>query len=158
MLGNTWAIKTCAVLIAGFCLTAPAVADEAMPDNPGGRYTFNKVADGVLRLDTQTGAVSLCSQRTVGWACVAAPEDRAVLEDEIARLRRENAALKQDMLAHGLPLPQGAAPQAEPGQHELTLRLPSDAEVDRVVDFIHRVWHRLREAIAQAQKQVLNKT
>ena len=65
-----------------------------------------------MRLDKQTGDVSLCSQRTVGWACQAAPDDRAVLEDEIARLRRENAALKKDILARGLPLPAGA--MAEP--------------------------------------------
>ena len=64
-----------------------------------------------MRLDTQTGEVSLCSQRTVGWACQAMPEDRAVLESEIARLRRENAALKKDILARGLPLPAGTLPE-----------------------------------------------
>ena len=59
----------------------------------------------------QTGEVSVCSQRAVGWACQAAPEDRAVLENEIARLRTENAALKKEILAHGLPLPGGAMPE-----------------------------------------------
>ena len=88
-----------ATVIAGLCLIAPALADDATPDSGGGRYTFNKVAQGFLRLDTQTGEVSVCSQRTVGWACQAVPEDRAVLENEIARLRRENAALKKDMLS-----------------------------------------------------------
>ncbi len=83
-----------AAVVAGFCLMAPALADDAMPENDGGRYTFSKVADGFLRLDTQTGEVSICSQRTVGWACQAVPEDRAMLEREIARLRHENAALK----------------------------------------------------------------
>ena len=94
-----------ATVIAGFCLIAPALADDATPDSGGGRYTFSKVAEGFLRLDTQTGEVSVCSQRTVGWACQAVPEDRAVLENEIARLRKENAALKKDMLTRGLPLP-----------------------------------------------------
>src|SRR5215471_15383493 len=42
-------------------LAMPAIADEATPDHPQGRYTFNKVADGFLRLDTQTGEVALCS-------------------------------------------------------------------------------------------------
>jgi hypothetical protein len=44
------------------------------------------------------------------------PEDRAVLENEIARLRSENAALKKDILSRGLPLPSrrraGAADRA----------------------------------------------
>ena len=42
-----------------------------------------------MRLDTQTGQVALCGRQTVGWACLAAPEDRTVLENEIARLRKK---------------------------------------------------------------------
>jgi len=149
-----------AAAIAALCLTMPAFADDtAAPDNDGGRYTFNKVADGFVRLDTRTGEVALCSQRTVGWACQAAPEDRAVLENEISRLRLENAALKKDLLSRGLPLPPGtmpAPPIVQNGDHPL--HLPSDADVDRMVAFVGRVWHRLVEAIVRAQKQVLDKS
>jgi hypothetical protein len=67
-----------AVVIAGFCLIVPALADDATPQNDEGRYTFSKVPEGLVRLDAQTGEVSLCSQRTVGWACQVMPEDRAV--------------------------------------------------------------------------------
>ncbi len=158
--------KAVAVAIAVCCLSGAARADAAMPDTAGGRYIFQKRADGVLRLDTQSGEVSLCSQRAVGWACEAAPEDRAVLEDEIARLRAENGALKQAILARGLPLPPGIVP--EPAQpplaqnnaapdNALNLRLPSDAEIDRVVSFAGRVWQRFVDAIERARKQVLNK-
>ena len=65
--------KTLAGALIGWCLFGPALADDATPDNEGGRYVFSKQADGVLRLDKQTGDVSLCTQRTVGWACLAAP-------------------------------------------------------------------------------------
>src|SRR5580704_2114406 len=44
-----------AVAVATVCLSAPVLADDAAPDSAGGRYTFNKTADGVVRLDTQTG-------------------------------------------------------------------------------------------------------
>ena len=148
-----------AAVVAGFCLMAPALADDAMPENDGSRYTFSKVTDGFLRLDTQTGEVSICSQRTVGWACQAAPEDRAVLESEIARLRNENAALKKDMLARGLPLPAGTLPEppvVRDGDHALPPRLHSD--LDRMMDLVDRMWRRLVEAIAHAQKQMLNKS
>jgi hypothetical protein len=152
--------RTLAIFVAGFCLAGSALADEAPPlDDAGGRYSFSKVADGFLRLDTQTGDVSLCSQRTVGWACQAAPDDRAVLENEITRLRAENGALKKEILAHGLALPSGAVP-GPPGarDNDTSLRLPSNAEVSRMVAFVNRVWHRLVEVIARAQKQVLNKS
>lgn len=149
-----------AVAIAGLCLIAPVLADETSPDTGGGRYAFNKVADGFLRLDTQTGELSLCSQRPVGWACQVVPEDRAVLEDQIARLRRENGALKQELLSHGLSLPAGAAVPEPPVAHSSGRqpRLADRADFDRMMTFVGQVWHRLVEVIAQAQKQVLNKS
>jgi hypothetical protein len=160
-------LKASAAVIAALCLTMPAAADEAPPDTANGRYIFNKIADGqgggYLRLDTQTGEVAQCSQRSVGWACEAAPEDRAVFENEIARLRSENAALKKDILSRGLPLPPGAMPESvgqngEPQNSMPNLRLPSDADVDRVMSFVGRVWRHFVDAIQRAQKQVLNKS
>jgi len=150
--------KALAVTVTCLCLIAPAVADDATPDNGEGRYTFSKVADGFLRLDTQTGEVSVCSQRTVGWACQAVPEDRAVLESEIARLRSENAALKKDIIARGLPLPTGTMPEPPVVRDgDRSPRLGSNSDLDRMVALVGRMWHRLVEAIAQAQRQMLNK-
>jgi hypothetical protein len=151
--------KACSVVVAWSCLIIPALADDTMPNDQGGRFIFNKVAEGFLRLDTQTGEVSVCSQRAVGWTCQAAPEDRAVLENEIARLRRENAALKKDILARGLPLPAGTMPESPAARDgERFPHLGDNSDLDRMMAFIGRVWQRLCEAIARAEKQVLNKS
>jgi hypothetical protein len=166
-------ISTLVLCLIGPPLTVPAslqaLADPTTPDAAGGRYMFEKQPDtqgqdhvGYLRLDTQTGEVALCSQRSVGWACEAAPEDRAVLENEIARLRAENAALKKEILLRDLPLPPGANP--EPGasspmaQNSVTLQLPSDADIDRMVAYAGQLWHRFIDAVDRAQQQVLNKS
>src|ERR1700683_5066294 len=152
--------KGFAVVIAALALTATACAEDAGPDNAGdSRYSFYKVDEGFIRLDTQTGEVALCGRQTVGWACLAAPEDRTVLENEIARLQKENAALKQALLSHDLPLPSGAPPEAPPANDDkhLTIRLPSAEDIDRMVTFVGHVWQRLVEAIANAQNQVLHK-
>ncbi len=155
-------------LIAALALAAPARADDAksesaLPDNGGGRYIFNRTAEGVVRLDTQSGEVALCTQRTVGWACTAAPEDRALLETEIARLRAENATLKKDLLARGLPLPQGIMPeppgsrnpaQNQTSQNSITVPLPSDADIDRVTAFANRMWNRFKDLVEHAQQQI----
>jgi hypothetical protein len=142
--------------------TVQAVADTAAPDSAGGRYMFETRPDGFIRLDTQTGEVAWCSQRAVGLACEAAPEDRAVLEGEIARLTAENAVLKKEILARGLPLPPGAAPEpgaeAPTAHNGITLQLPSDADIDRMVAYAGRLWHRFVDAVERAQKQVLNKS
>jgi hypothetical protein len=151
-------IKTShAVLVAVLCAIVPAVANQETPDNDHGRYSFSKVAEGVLRLDMQTGEVSVCSQRAVGWACQAAPDDRGVLENEIARLRSENAALKKAILDHGLQLPGGAV--AEPpaaGNGDRAPQVGDNSDLDQMVALAGRLWHRFVDAIARAQKQVLN--
>lgn len=147
-----------AVLIAQAVLIGQALADEPTPDTEGGRYVFSQQANGFLRLDTKSGAVSLCSEQPVGWACQAAPEDRALFEGEIARLQNENAALKRTLLAHGLSLPPGVAADAPIAQNDSTLRLPSDADIDRAIAFVGHVWQRFIDAIARAQKQVFNKS
>jgi hypothetical protein len=145
-----------AIAVAAAILIGPARADEPAPDTAGGRYVFSKQANGFLRLDTQSGAVSLCSEQPVGWACQAAPEDRAVLENEIARLQSENAGLKKILLAHGLSLPPGV--EGPSTQNDSTLRLPSDADIDRAIAFVGQVWQRFIDALARAQKQVFNKS
>lgn len=153
--------KAVAAVVAALILTGSVFAEDATAPQTGeARYRFHKVANGFLRLDTQTGEVALCGRRAVGWACLAAPEDRAVLENEIARLHKENAALKQEMLSRGLPLPPGTMPDPTAGDNgkTLTLWLPNDADLDRVMTFVGEMWHRLVEAIADAQDRVLHKS
>ena len=77
---------------------------------------------------------------------------------EIARLRSENAALKKDLLARGLPLPTGIMPEPLAQNDAPAVHLPSDADVDRMVAFVGHVWHQFVEAVERAQKQVLNRS
>ena len=36
---------------------------------PQGRYTMSPVDNGFVRLDTETGAMSLCGRRDAKWVC-----------------------------------------------------------------------------------------
>jgi hypothetical protein len=135
---------------------AAASAQTAMPDSENGRYSFNPVADGVLRLDTRTGQVSHCSRSDTGWACKVMPDERSALESEIARLQSDNATMKKELLARGAPVP-GVPGQSgtKPGEPEL--KLPSDAEVDKVISFLEKVWRRLIEMGRDVQKDIEKK-
>jgi hypothetical protein len=96
--------------------------------------------------------VSLCSRRSVGWACQAVPDDRAAYDGEIARLQGENAALKKAVLDRGLPLPGGVTPDAPAARGDRDLKLPSHADVDRMVSAVEKVWRRLVEMLMSLQK------
>jgi hypothetical protein len=148
------------LLILAFTLSlaafAAASAETATPDSENGRYSFHPVADGVLRLDSRTGQVSQCSRSDVGWGCKVVPDERSALETEIGRLGREIAILKKELLAHGLALP-GAPSEPTPKPGEPELKLPSDAEVDKVMSFLEKVWRRLIEMGRTIQKDAEKK-
>src|SRR5262245_39469348 len=118
------------VVLFASALLAPLAA--AAPENTDARYSFNQVDGGYLRLDGRTGQVSLCSRHSIGWTCQTVPDERAVLENEIARLQGENAALKQKLLAHDLSLP-GAVHQALPMPPAAEPQLPRDKDLNVVV-------------------------
>src|SRR6266545_4879494 len=143
-------------LTLSLAVFAVASAQTVTPDSENGRYSFNPVADGVLRLDSRTGQVSQCSRSDAGWACKVVPDERSALETEIARLQGENGTLKKELLARGLPVPGvPSASGAKPGEPEL--KLPSDAEVDKVISFLEKVWRRLIEMGRTVQRDVEKK-
>ena len=137
------------VLVSAVVAFAPAAYAQTAPATENGRYVFNQVSDGMLRLDTRTGQVSLCAKKDTGWACNAVPDERQALESEITRLQRENGALKKDMVARGLPLPSGVTGRPPSSQRELnlTVPLPSDAEIDRMMSALEKMWKRLTDMV-----------
>jgi hypothetical protein len=145
-------MRTLPLLISAFVMLTPAAYAQSTPDSENGRYSFNPVTDGMLRLDTRNGAVSLCARKDAAWSCNTVPDERQALENEIARLQRENGALKKDMLARGLPLPGGVASAPPAGQRELNLKvpLPSDAEIDRVMSAFEKMWRRLVDMVQKS--------
>src|ERR1700677_764228 len=74
-----------------------AAAERPMPEAENGRYALSPVTDGVIRLDTRTGAVSTCSNTGAGWACYSVPDERAALDAEIGRLQADNERAKTEL-------------------------------------------------------------
>jgi hypothetical protein len=147
-----------AVLFAGAAsVLSTTYAQERPFDSEDMRYTFHRAEGGYLRLDGRTGQVSLCNRQPSRWVCQTVPDERAALEAEIARLQQDNAALKKELLAHNIELPQGVAPHRPPANKPQGL-LPTDDDLDQVVGFIENVWRRLVEMIAGVQRDVLKKS
>jgi hypothetical protein len=139
--------------IAVAACAVPALAQPIDADDK--RFTLHKVDDGFLRLDGRTGAVSLCMRPDGGWACRTVPDERSALEGEIARLGSQNAELKRAMLDRGAALP--GQPPRPPANVGVDKTLPNEAEVDRVMAFIEKVWRRTLEMIANVQRDLGNR-
>jgi hypothetical protein len=146
---------------------AGAAAAQAMPDAEKGRYTLSPVADGVIRLDTRTGAVSTCTNSAMGWACYAIPDERAALDQEIGRLQADNEKLKAQLAAQAPaapgkidePLPKSDSlkppePKVAEGERKIEIPLPSDRDMDRMMSFVEQAWRRLKEIADRMQKDV----
>jgi hypothetical protein len=158
-----------AVLLVGLAAGALPAAAQGAAESDNGRFSFKEVPDGLLRLDTRTGQVSLCS-RISEWACRTLADDRAALESEIGRLLDENAALRKQLEARatppagapgaasppnilGAPNPQGSPnPQAAPKRGDRDLNLPSDTDVDRMMAFLEKMWRRLLDMAQRTQR------
>jgi hypothetical protein len=147
-------IRSLAAVSVTILMLTPLHAEGPVPDSENGRYTLNQVPDGFLRLDTRTGQVSVCSKRNAGWACETVPDERTALEAEIGRLQRETATLKKEMIARGVPLPGGVARDSSGVKPQIELKLPSDAEIDRLMTFMERIWRRLIEMVQSVQKDI----
>src|SRR4249920_743235 len=142
--------------VAGLALAGSAAwAQSPPPEGADSRYTFHRVDDGYVRLDGRTGQVSMCVQRPVGWACQAVPDERTALEAEIARLQGENVTLKKELIARNLPLPGTVKPEPPAGKpEEPRVQLPNDAELNKVMNFMEKVWRRLVEMVVTLQKDM----
>jgi hypothetical protein len=150
-------IRSLTIIFIAILTLTPLRAESPVPDSENGRFTFNQIQDGFLRLDTRTGQVSLCSKRAAGWACQTVPDERAALETEIGRLQNDNAKLKKEMIARGVPLPGGIMTDPSSGRPQIELKLPSDAEIDRLMTFMEKVWRRLIDMVQGMQKDVEKK-
>lgn len=133
---------------AAFAQNAPAESDDS-------RYTFNRADDGYLRLDGRSGQVSMCNRRASGWQCQLVPDERTALEAEITRLQSDNAALKKELLSRSLPLPNGMRPdQPAPKSQVQRPQLPDDAELNRVMAVMEKIWRRMVEMILSVQRDL----
>ncbi|MCG7508893.1 hypothetical protein [Mesorhizobium retamae] len=70
-------------------LAAPAFAEDA------NRYKLEKTNDGYVRMDTQTGAMSICSERDGQLVCRVAADERTAFQDEVDRLQGTIKALDE---------------------------------------------------------------
>ena len=132
-------------LLLVMLIAAPVKAQQAA----SGRYTMTPSGEGMLRFDTQTGAVSHCMQDTGNWVCKSIADDRNALENEIDRLSNENRRLRTELAKRGLEPP----PQLEPRGEAPRSWLPDHSQVEEFMSFFEKIMRRFREYAESMQDE-----
>ena len=137
-------IGTLAVLLA--------LATTANAAGSPGRYSMTPSGEGFLRMDTETGAVSLCKDQDGAFVCKAVADDAAAMTAEIDRLAKEN-----EQLRGGNSSP-GALAAVPPGRDDSladnkNLKLPSDKEIDQAMGFIEKMLRRFKTLMDDLKSQ-----
>lgn len=132
-----------AIAVLATMFAAPATAQ-----NKDGRFRMMPVDDGFARLDTETGAASLCAKKDSGWACEPMADSQKSLREEIDRLRKENAELKNEIKgmeeAFGFNNQDKGADQRHAGRPP-AFKLPNEEDIDQAVDYLERMLKKFRD-------------
>lgn len=114
------------MLMPSLALALPLASGtvRAFAQNPAGaetgRFQLEKAGEDYIRMDRQTGAMSVCSLRDGTLACRMAAEERLAYDEELGRLEKRIEALE------AAARPVTRAP------------LPDDAEVERSISIMER--------------------
>ncbi|CDN51142.1 hypothetical protein [Neorhizobium galegae] len=123
---KTLALTTCALLL-------PLAASAQQPQT--NRFQLQRTETGIVRLDTDTGAMTLCRDENGTLACRMQPDERAAYEQELDRLAKRVTALEERLSN----IPPDALPKA----------LPSDAEVDRSLSIMEKFMRRFMAIVGE---------
>ncbi len=113
------------VFLTGACAALILTGSYARAED-GARYAFQKSADGIARLDTQTGQVSMCEQKSGQLVCKPAVEERQASQGRVDQLQQKVDRLEKrlDTLEARVVSPKDL--------------LPSDEQVDKTLNIMER--------------------
>jgi hypothetical protein len=124
--------------VSTLALIAPAqaFAEEAAVN----RYTMEKTDNGFIRLDTQTGEMSICTQKAGQLVCRLAADERRAFEETLSDLsaRVETLESRLDALV--------------PSEDRTGTGIPDEAELDRALGAMEKFMRRFFGLAEELQK------
>lgn len=120
-------MKTSAVAAAMLLVSTGVHAQQAQPS----RFQLERTENGIVRLDTQTGAMTLCRDENGTLACRMQPDERAAYEQELDRLEKRVTALEERLSQ--------TPPRA----------LPNDQEVEQSLSIMEKFMRRFMAIVGE---------
>ncbi|TCV75945.1 hypothetical protein EDE05_101350 [Neorhizobium sp. R1-B] len=110
-------------------LVIPAASYAQAPQQ--NRFQLERTESGVVRLDTQTGAMTLCREENGTLTCRMQPDERAAYEEELDRLEKRVTSLEERLS------------QTPP------TALPTDEEVDKSLSIMEKFMRRFMAIVGE---------
>jgi predicted nuclease with TOPRIM domain len=110
-----------------------AGASAAEPD----RYRLEKTPNGYVRMDTRTGAMSICEEKWGELVCKMAADERTAVQDEIERLQTELKAVN-DRLATVKALEDRVARLENSMTARIEKTLPTEEDFNKTMSYMER--------------------
>jgi hypothetical protein len=126
-------------LLAALALAAMTATSSAQES----RYTMEKTENGIVRMDTATGEMSLCHERDGRMDCAMAGDQRSALQDRIDRLERRLSTLEKEIADLKANRPDA---------------LPSDKDLDRAMGVIEDFMRRFFNMVDNLNKDFKDRT
>jgi len=148
---KTFAMGAATGVGASLLLAAAGLAAE----EPPGRYTMTPAEGGFVRLDKETGTMSVCTRKEGAWSCELMPDAQQALKSQIEKLEAENKALKEENerlpSAKGAdaPVPDSEASPEPPGK----LPMPTEQDVDKLFDYVEGMMKKFKERIQRLERE-----
>jgi hypothetical protein len=150
--------KTRLVLAASGLLLLTSGNSPAQADEPIGRFSLTPVGSFFLRLDSATGAMSMCGPKDGDYVCETIRDDALALKRQIDHLAGENEAMRLKILSLE------AALQAAKAENKAKDAPPPSAAVelpkldlDQVTALASKIMQRFEEIVRSLKQQEASK-
>lgn len=107
-------------------LVSTGVANAQQAD----RYSLQKTADGYVRLNNETGEMSICKEQGEQLVCRVAADDRAALEETASNLEGRLAKIEQRLAA------------LEQSGSSGNNTMPTDEEFEKTMGYMEKFFRR----------------
>ncbi|MDR7225102.1 hypothetical protein [Aminobacter aminovorans] len=124
------------VPLIGGLSAVPALAAETQ------RYQMEKTDKGYVRMDTQTGEMSICEERDSQLVCKLAADERSALQDELGRVQTELKALDERLVKLESSL-----------TAQLESKLPTEEEFQKSMGYMERFFRSFMGIVKDMEKE-----
>ena len=125
--------------LAASAVLSLAVLSSALAQDAD-RYRLEKTETGYVRMDTTTGQMSICEEKSGQLVCRVAADERAAFQDEIDRLGTRLSELETRVVTIE------NSPLLKPGN-----LLPSDEQIDRSLETMEKFFRKFMEVVRDAE-------